>query len=32
VQSENRRLDKALDVAFKADLARWSKGNQGCKG
>ena len=31
VQSENRRLDKALDVAFKADLARWSKGNQGCK-
>ena len=32
VQSENRRLDKTLDVAFKADLARWSKGNQGCKG
>lgn len=31
VQSENRRLDKTLDVAFKADLARWSKGNQGCK-
>ena len=32
VQSENRRLDKALDGAFKADLARWSKGDQGCKG
>jgi hypothetical protein len=32
VQSENRRLDKALDVAFKSDLARWSKGEQGCKG
>lgn len=32
VQSENRRLDKTLDVAFKADLARWSKGDQGCKG
>jgi hypothetical protein len=32
VQSENRRLDKAMDVAFKADMARWSKGDQGCKG
>ena len=32
VHSENRRLDKTMDVAFKADLARWSKGNQGCKG
>ena len=32
VQSENRRLDKALDGAFKADLARWSKGDQTCKG
>ena len=32
VQSDNRRLDKSLDVAFKADLARWSKGDQGCKG
>lgn len=32
VQSENRRLDPTLDVAFKADLARWSKGDQGCKG
>ncbi len=32
VKSENRRLDKALDLAFKSDLARWSKGEQGCKG
>ena len=32
VHSENRRLDKTLDVAFKADLARWSKGDQQCKG
>lgn len=32
VQSENRRLDKTLDGAFKADLARWSKGDQSCKG
>ncbi len=32
VHSENRRLDKTMDVAFKADLARWSKGDQGCKG
>lgn len=31
VRSENRRLDKTLDVAFKADLARWSKGEQGCR-
>lgn len=32
VQSENRRLDKALDTAFKSDLVRWSKGDQSCKG
>lgn len=32
VQSENRRLDKAMDTAFKSDLARWAKGDQGCKG
>jgi hypothetical protein len=32
VQSENRRLDETLNTAFKADLARWSKGDQSCKG
>jgi hypothetical protein len=32
VHSENRRLDQALDVAFKSDLARWSKGDHACKG
>jgi hypothetical protein len=32
VQSENRRLDKTLEAAFKADLVRWSKGDQTCKG
>ena len=32
VQSENRRLDKNLEAAFKSDLARWSKGDQTCRG
>jgi hypothetical protein len=32
VQSENRRLDKDMEAAFKADLVRWSKGDQSCKG
>jgi hypothetical protein len=32
VQSENRRLDKDMDAAFKADLVRWSKGDASCKG
>jgi hypothetical protein len=31
VRGENRRLDKTLEAAFKADLVRWSKGGQGCK-
>jgi hypothetical protein len=32
VESENRRLDKSLEAAFKADLVRWSKGDPSCKG
>lgn len=32
VQSENRRLDKSLEAGFRADLVRWSKGDQSCKG
>lgn len=31
VSSENRRLDAKLDAAFKADLARWAKGDDRCK-
>ncbi len=32
VKAENRKLDEKLDKAFKADLVRWSKGNQSCDG
>jgi hypothetical protein len=32
VTSENRRLDAKLEAVFKADLARWAKGDLHCKG
>jgi len=31
VKAENRRLDKDLEQTFKADLARWSKGDASCR-
>ncbi len=30
VSALNRKLDKKLDLAFKSDLARWSRGDQSC--
>jgi hypothetical protein len=30
VRAENRRLDAKMDLAFKADLARWAKGKANC--
>lgn len=30
VRAENRRLDAKMDLAFKADLARWAKGKSDC--
>lgn len=32
ITSHNRRLDAKLADAFKADLARWAKGDDRCKG
>lgn len=32
VRAENRKLDKTLDLSFKADLVRWSKGTMSCQG
>ncbi len=32
ITSENRHLDAKLDAAFKADLARWARGDNRCKG
>lgn len=32
VSSRNARLDPALESGFKADLARWAKGDDRCKG
>jgi hypothetical protein len=31
VSARNVRLDKAMEAGFKADLARWSKGDERCK-
>jgi hypothetical protein len=31
VTSQNARLDKPTEAAFKADLARWAKGDDRCK-
>jgi hypothetical protein len=30
VEAKNRKLDRAQDMAFREDLARWSKGDQQC--
>lgn len=32
ITSDNYRLDARLDAAFKADLARWAKGDSNCRG
>lgn len=31
VSAQNARLDKAMEAGFKADLARWAKGDERCK-
>lgn len=31
ITSENYRLDAKLDATFKSDIARWVKGDNGCK-
>ena len=31
ISSQNTRLEQKLDVSFKADLARWAKGDERCK-
>jgi hypothetical protein len=31
VSAQNVKLDKALEASFKADLARWAKGDERCK-